>query len=129
MHPTFTIAIDGPAGAGKGTLARGWPTIITSTISTPASTYRAVAHALLSHGLPLDNVSAAETAARQVDLTKLDRGAAVGACGRRGGLEGGGHPGGAARAGRKAARLRQDSRRARCSTAATSARWCAPTPT
>ena len=26
-----------------------------------------------SHGLPLDNVSAAETAARQVDLSKLDR--------------------------------------------------------
>ena len=32
-----------------------------------------MAQALLSHGLPLDNVSAAETAARQVDLTRLDR--------------------------------------------------------
>ena len=34
-----------------------------------------MAHALLSHGLPLDNASAAETAARQVDLTRLDRAA------------------------------------------------------
>ena len=34
--PTFIIAIDGPAGAGKGTLARGSPTTTTSTISTPA---------------------------------------------------------------------------------------------
>jgi cytidylate kinase len=32
-----------------------------------------VAHALLDFGLPLDNVSAAETAARQVDLSALDR--------------------------------------------------------
>jgi cytidylate kinase len=36
-------------------------------------TYRAAAHALLSLGLPLENVSAAETAARQLDLNSLDR--------------------------------------------------------
>lgn len=36
-------------------------------------TYRAVAHRMLEYGLPLDNVSAAETAARQIDLSRLDR--------------------------------------------------------
>ena len=32
-----------------------------------------MAYALVQHGLPLENASAAETAARQVDLTQLDR--------------------------------------------------------
>ena len=76
-------------------------------------TYRAVAHALLSHG----------AAARQ-RLGGRDGGAAgrsgaarprraVRPRGRRGGLEGRGHPGGAARAGREAARLRQSAARRR----------------
>ncbi len=73
MPTPITIAIDGPAGAGKGTLARRLADYYHLALLDTGLTYRAVAHALLSHGLPLDNVSAAETAARQVDLTSLDR--------------------------------------------------------
>ncbi|WP_269933271.1 (d)CMP kinase [Aminobacter sp. HY435] len=73
MPKAITIAIDGPAGAGKGTLARRLADYYHLALLDTGLTYRAVAHALVSFGLPLDNVSAAETAARQVDLTKLDR--------------------------------------------------------
>jgi len=67
------IAIDGPAASGKGTLARRLADFYHLNLLDTGLTYRAVAHALLAHGLPLDNVSAAETAARQVDLSGLDR--------------------------------------------------------
>jgi cytidylate kinase len=76
MSPTmtsFVIAIDGPAGAGKGTLARRLADHYRLNLLDTGLTYRAVAHALLEYGLPLDTVSAAETAARQVDLSALDR--------------------------------------------------------
>src|SRR3954470_16044469 len=68
----FTIAIDGPAGAGKGTLARRVADYYHLNHLDTGLTYRAVAHQLISHGLPLENASAAETAARQIDLGSLD---------------------------------------------------------
>jgi len=71
-HP-FTIAIDGPAGAGKGTLARRVADYYHLNHLDTGLTYRAVAQQLIRHGLPLDNASAAETAARQLDLGHLDR--------------------------------------------------------
>lgn len=73
MTSPLIIAIDGPAASGKGTLARrlaahyGLPHLDTGL------TYRAVAHRLLELGLPLENVSAAETAAKQLDLGEMDR--------------------------------------------------------
>jgi cytidylate kinase len=67
------IAIDGPAGAGKGTLARRLADYYHLNLLDTGLMYRGVAHALLTHGLPLENASAAETAARQIDLSRLDR--------------------------------------------------------
>jgi cytidylate kinase len=73
MPLPLTIAIDGPAASGKGTLARRLADYYHLPHLDTGLTYRAVGRALITHGLPLDNVSAAETAARQVDLSSLDR--------------------------------------------------------
>ncbi|MXN44576.1 (d)CMP kinase [Shinella kummerowiae] len=70
---TFTIAIDGPAAAGKGTLSRliaedyGFHHLDTGL------TYRATAKALLDRGLPLDDETIAADVARNLDLGGLDR--------------------------------------------------------
>jgi len=69
----FTIAIDGPAASGKGTLARKLAAHYGLHHLDTGLTYRAVARALLDAGLPLDNEAAAEQAAREVDLGTLDR--------------------------------------------------------
>lgn len=67
------IAIDGPAASGKGTMARklaerfGLPHLDTGL------TFRAVANALLSQNLPLDDEIIAERAASDLDLGTLDR--------------------------------------------------------
>lgn len=73
MNTPFIIAIDGPAASGKGTLARRLAVHFELHHLDTGLTYRATAHRLLQHGLPLENISAAETAARQVDLHSLDR--------------------------------------------------------
>jgi CMP/dCMP kinase len=70
---SLVIAIDGPAASGKGTLARRLADHYGLRHLDTGLTYRAVAQRMLAHGLPLDNESAAETAARQVDLSALDR--------------------------------------------------------
>ena len=70
---SLIIAIDGPAASGKGTLARRLADTYRLNHLDTGLTYRAVAHRMLIHGLPLDNQSAAETAARQIDLGALDR--------------------------------------------------------
>jgi cytidylate kinase len=66
------IAIDGPAGSGKGTLAKrlaehyGLPQLDTGLL------YRAVALALCEVGLPLTDAAAAASAAAALDPARLE---------------------------------------------------------
>jgi CMP/dCMP kinase len=66
------IAIDGPAGSGKGTLAKrlaghfGLPHLDTGLL------YRAVALTLLDQRLPLTDAAAAARVANSLDISRLD---------------------------------------------------------
>lgn len=66
------IAIDGPAASGKGTLARRLAARLGLRHLDTGLTYRAVAHALMQAGLPLDNEVLAVEAAKHIDLSALD---------------------------------------------------------
>ncbi len=68
-----SIAIDGPAASGKGTLARRLAAEYGFHHLDTGLTYRAVAKALLDSGEPLNDEMTATSAARQVDLGNLDR--------------------------------------------------------
>lgn len=70
---SFVIAIDGPAAAGKGTLARRIAETYGFHHLDTGLTYRATANALLAAGLPLDDEAVAEKVARELDLSGLDR--------------------------------------------------------
>ncbi|WP_026186624.1 (d)CMP kinase [Ensifer sp. BR816] len=69
----ITIAIDGPAAAGKGTLSRRIADEYGFHHLDTGLTYRATAKALLDAGLPLDDEAVAERMAREVELAGLDR--------------------------------------------------------
>ncbi|HBF31138.1 (d)CMP kinase [Rhizobium sp.] len=73
VKPSFTIAIDGPAAAGKGTLSRRIAEVYGFHHLDTGLTYRATAKALLDTGLPLDDESVAESVALSLDLAGLDR--------------------------------------------------------
>ncbi|NVP56632.1 (d)CMP kinase [Mycoplana rhizolycopersici] len=68
-----TIAIDGPAAAGKGTLSRLIADAYGFHHLDTGLTYRATAKALLDRGLPLDDEAVAAGVARNLDLSGLDR--------------------------------------------------------
>lgn len=70
---TLAIAIDGPAASGKGTLARRLAERYSIPHLDTGLTYRAVGHALMQAGLPLDNEALAVVAAENIDLATLDR--------------------------------------------------------
>jgi CMP/dCMP kinase len=70
---TFTIAIDGPAAAGKGTLSRRIAETYGFHHLDTGLTYRATAKALLDASLPLDDEAVAEKVALNLDLSGLDR--------------------------------------------------------
>lgn len=73
MPLSLTIAIDGPAGAGKGTLARRLADYYHLPHLDTGLTYRALAQMLLAKGWPLGDEPHAVEAARLVDLSNLDR--------------------------------------------------------
>jgi len=68
-----TIAIDGPAAAGKGTLSRLIADAYGFHHLDTGLTYRAVAKALLDGNLPLDDEAVATGVAEKIDLSGLDR--------------------------------------------------------
>jgi cytidylate kinase len=68
-----TIAIDGPAAAGKGTLSRRIAEAYGFHHLDTGLTYRAVAKALIDRGLPLDDEAVAAGMAGSIDLSGLDR--------------------------------------------------------
>ena len=70
---SFVIAIDGPAAAGKGTLARRIAETYGFHHLDTGLTYRATAKALLDAGLPLDDEMVAERVALDLNLSGLDR--------------------------------------------------------
>lgn len=70
---TPTIAIDGPAASGKGTLARRLAVHYGFHHLDTGLTYRGVANALLEGNMPLDNEDMACLVAEQLDLGSLDK--------------------------------------------------------
>ena len=70
---SLIIAIDGPAASGKGTLARRLAVQYGLRHLDTGLTYRAVGHALLADGKPLDDEALALEAARGIDPGALDR--------------------------------------------------------
>ena len=71
----LSIAIDGPAASGKGTLSRRLAEALGLAHLDTGLTYRAVAKALLDGGLPLDDEAVAAGTARDLDMAGLDRAA------------------------------------------------------
>jgi cytidylate kinase len=66
------IAIDGPAASGKGTLAKRVAAHFGYACLDTGLLYRAVARDLRAAEQPLDDVAAAESAARSLDPASLD---------------------------------------------------------
>lgn len=69
---TLIIAIDGPAASGKGTLARRVAAHFSLPWLDTGLLYRAVARDVLANGAALDDVAAAEAAARAILAATLD---------------------------------------------------------
>jgi cytidylate kinase len=67
------IAVDGPAASGKGTLSRRLATQYGLRHLDTGLSYRAVAHALLEAGHPLDDEAHAVEAAAHVDFAAFDQ--------------------------------------------------------
>ena len=73
MHPsTNVIAIDGPAGSGKGTLARRLAARFRFAHLDTGLLYRAVGWKLIKAGIDATDVTAASSAARSLQIEDLD---------------------------------------------------------
>jgi cytidylate kinase len=67
--PDMVVAIDGPAGSGKSTVARRVAELAGLRYLDTGATYRALTLALLRRGVPPDDPGAVADAAKSVDLT------------------------------------------------------------
>jgi CMP/dCMP kinase len=65
----LVVAIDGPAGSGKSTVARRVAEGAGLRYLDTGATYRALTHALLRQGIDVDDPEAVADAAKAVDLT------------------------------------------------------------
>jgi CMP/dCMP kinase len=65
----LVVAIDGPAGSGKSTVARRVAERAGLRYLDTGATYRALTHALLRQGVDVDDPEAVADAAKAVDLT------------------------------------------------------------
>lgn len=72
MTAPLVIAIDGPAAAGKGTIARALAERLDLAYLDSGSLYRAVAHAVLRTGGDPASDADAEQAARTLDVDAID---------------------------------------------------------
>ncbi len=66
------VAIDGPAGSGKSTVARGVAQVLGLEVLDTGAMYRAVTLAALERGVALDDPAALAVLARGVDLELTD---------------------------------------------------------
>jgi cytidylate kinase len=73
QRPLLTVAIDGPAASGKGTLARRIADHFGLNHLDTGLTYRAVAETMLETGAALDDQAAAIAIANGLDLGALDK--------------------------------------------------------
>lgn len=71
------IAIDGPAGAGKSTIAKALAARLGLQYLDTGAMYRAVTFAALHHGIALDDESAVASLAQRVPLTVDESGVMV----------------------------------------------------
>jgi CMP/dCMP kinase len=68
----MVIAIDGPAGAGKSTVARALARALGATYLDSGAMYRCVALAALRRGVDLDDPEAAAQVAREIEIELAD---------------------------------------------------------
>jgi cytidylate kinase len=66
--PALSVAIDGPAGAGKSTVAREVARALDLIYVDTGAMYRAVAWAVLERGVPPDDADAVTAVAEQIDI-------------------------------------------------------------
>ncbi len=78
--PKLTIAIDGPVGSGKSSVARRVAELLGYTYLDSGAMYRALAWKALKRGVPLDDESRLESLARgtRIDLASPSSDAAAG---------------------------------------------------
>lgn len=66
--PAPVVAIDGPSGSGKGTIAHRLAAVLGFQVLDSGSLYRLLALAAQQHGVALDNEAALEVLARHLDV-------------------------------------------------------------